>query len=59
MLRYPIERGVILSVAIAIICLFGIVDMFIQGGVANGAHVSGLLIGMLAGALAGLRKPAA
>jgi len=39
-----------------LICLFGIVDVFISGGVANGAHVSGLLIGMLAGALAGRQK---
>lgn len=39
------------------ICLFGIVDLFMNGGVANGAHVSGLLIGMLAGALAGRQKP--
>jgi len=38
--------------------LFGIVDVFISGGVANGAHVSGLLIGMLAGALAGRQKQA-
>ena len=36
--------------------LFGIVDVFIQGGVANGAHVAGLLIGMLAGAFAGRQK---
>jgi len=41
-----------------LICLFGIVDLFINGGVANGAHVAGLLIGMLAGALAGRQKPA-
>ena len=41
-----------------LICLFGIVDVFISGGVANGAHVSGLLIGMLAGALAGRQKSA-
>ena len=40
-----------------LVCLFGIVDVFINGGVANGAHVSGLLIGMLAGALAGRQKP--
>lgn len=40
-----------------LVCLLGIVDLFIQGGVANGAHVSGLLIGMLAGALAARQKP--
>lgn len=35
------------------VCLFGVVDMFIGGGVANGAHVSGLVIGMIFGAVAG------
>lgn len=39
-------------------CLLGVVDLFIQGGVANGAHVSGLLIGMIFGAFAGQRREA-
>ena len=40
-----------------LICLLGVVDLMIQGGVANGAHVSGLLIGMIFGAFAGQREP--
>lgn len=41
-----------------LICLFGVIDLFIAGGVANGAHVAGLIIGMLFGAVAGQsRKP--
>jgi len=36
------------------LCLVGVVDWFIQGGVANGAHVAGLLIGAAFGALAGV-----
>lgn len=37
-----------------VLCLAGVVDWFIQGGVANGAHVTGLVIGIAFGALAGL-----
>jgi len=36
-----------------LLCLLGVVDWFIQGGVANGAHVTGLLVGIAFGALAG------
>lgn len=36
-----------------IVCLLGVVDLFLQGGVANGAHVTGLVIGALFGGLAG------
>ena len=54
-----VQPGIIyMLIGWLLICLFGIVDVFINGGVANGAHVSGLLIGMLAGALAGRQKPA-
>jgi GlpG protein len=35
------------------VCLAGVVDLFLQGGVANGAHVTGLVIGALFGGLAG------
>ncbi|PCJ37963.1 MAG: rhomboid family intramembrane serine protease [Cellvibrionales bacterium] len=53
-----VQPGIIyMLIGWLLICLFGIVDVFISGGVANGAHVSGLLIGMLAGALAGRQKP--
>lgn len=55
-----VQPGIIyMLIGWLLICLFGIVDVFIRGGVANGAHVSGLLIGMLAGALAGRQKPPA
>ncbi len=36
-----------------LLCLLGVVDWFIRGGVANGAHVAGLAIGIAFGALAG------
>lgn len=36
-----------------LLCLLGVVDWFIRGGVANGAHVTGLAIGIAFGALAG------
>lgn len=36
------------------LCLVGVVDWFIQGGIANGAHVTGLLIGAAFGTLAGV-----
>ena len=36
-----------------LVCLFGVVDLFISGGVANGAHVSGLLIGVVFGLFGG------
>jgi len=39
-----------------VICLLGVIDLFIAGGVANGAHVTGLLIGMLFGIIAGYRR---
>ena len=53
-----VQPGIIyMLIGWLLVCLFGIVDVFINGGVANGAHVSGLLIGMLAGALAGRQKP--
>lgn len=43
-----------LMLAWLLLCLVGVVDWFIQGGVANGAHVTGLLIGAAFGALAGV-----
>ncbi|RLA40940.1 MAG: rhomboid family intramembrane serine protease [Gammaproteobacteria bacterium] len=39
-----------------LVCLLGIVDMVIRGGVANGAHVSGLVIGMIFGAFGGRKR---
>ncbi len=43
-----------LMLAWLLLCLVGVVDWFIQGGVANGAHVTGLLIGVAFGTLAGV-----
>lgn len=37
-----------------LLCLSGVVDWFISGGIANGAHVAGLLIGIALGAVAGV-----
>ncbi|MDF1831213.1 MAG: rhomboid family intramembrane serine protease [Porticoccaceae bacterium] len=52
-----VQPGIIyMLIAWLLICLFGIVDLLMSGGVANGAHVCGLLIGMLAGAVAGRQK---
>lgn len=45
-----------LMIAWLVICLLGILDVLLQGSVANGAHVSGLLIGMVFGAFAGQRQ---
>lgn len=38
-----------------VLCLVGVIDLFLDGGVANGAHVAGLTIGAALGILAGLR----
>ncbi len=42
-----------LMIAWLVICLVGVLDLFLQGGVANGAHLSGLVIGMVFGAFGG------
>ena len=53
LLRVP--PGIIgLMLAWLVICALGIVDLFLDGGVANSAHVVGLLMGMLFGGVAGL-----
>ncbi len=52
-----VQPGIIyMLIAWLLICLFGVVDLLMSGGVANGAHVCGLLIGMLAGVMAGRQK---
>lgn len=38
-----------------VLCMTGIVDNFIDGSIANAAHAGGLVIGMLLGAISGLR----
>ena len=35
--------------------VFGVIDLFIDGGIANGAHVTGFMVGILWGAIDGLR----
>jgi GlpG protein len=42
-----------------VLCMTGIVDNFIDGSIANAAHAGGLVIGMLLGALSGIRVRAA
>ena len=60
LLRLP--PGIIAIMLIwLLVCWLGIVDLFLQGGIANGAHIVGLVIGMAFGGLAGFsdknRKP--
>ena len=51
-----IPRGIILfMLAWLVLCLVGVIDLFLDGGVANGAHVAGLAVGIVLGAVAGLR----
>lgn len=44
----------IFMLAWLVLCLSGVVDMFISGSIANGAHVGGLVAGVLMGLLHGL-----
>lgn len=46
---------VIFMLAWLVLCLLGVIDLFLDGGVANGAHVAGLVIGLALGGIAGLR----
>ena len=48
-----------LMVGWLVLCMTGIVDLFIGGGVANGTHLGGLVTGMLLGAWSGWVTPAA
>ena len=45
---------VIIMLSFLLIGWLGIIDIFLNGGVANGAHIIGLLVGMLFGRVAGL-----
>ena len=50
-----LPRGIIVfMLAWLLLCLFGIVDLFMRGSIANAAHVSGLVVGMALGAVFGL-----
>lgn len=49
-----LPRGVIGFMLVwLLLCLTGIIDMFMRGSIANAAHVSGLLVGMALGAVFG------
>ncbi|MFA5495654.1 MAG: rhomboid family intramembrane serine protease [Porticoccaceae bacterium] len=49
-----LPRGVIGFMLVwLLLCLAGVVDMFMRGSIANAAHVSGLLVGMALGAIFG------
>ncbi len=51
-----LPRGIILFMLVwLVLCLVGVIDLFLAGGVANGAHVTGLAVGAALGVLAGLR----
>ncbi|MAT52264.1 MAG: rhomboid family intramembrane serine protease [Porticoccaceae bacterium] len=50
-----LPRGIIgFMLAWLVICLTGLVDLIMRGSIANAAHVSGLVIGMVLGAVFGI-----
>lgn len=54
-----LPRGIIILMLVwLVLCLVGIVDFFIPGSIANGAHVAGLVVGLVCGALSAMgRQP--
>ncbi|MGK2913261.1 MAG: rhomboid family intramembrane serine protease [Porticoccaceae bacterium] len=51
-----IPSGILIFMLVwLVLCLAGVIDLFIQGGVANGAHVAGLVMGVVLGGIAGFR----
>ncbi len=53
---YSVAPGLIVFMLVfLVIGLVGVVDIFIDGAVANGAHVGGLVAGMLLGFLSGIK----
>ena len=52
---YRLPRGVVAMMLIwLLVCLSGVIDLLGFGSIANGAHVGGLVIGCLTGALGGM-----
>ncbi|GIX29541.1 MAG: rhomboid family intramembrane serine protease [Porticoccaceae bacterium] len=54
--EYQLPPGlVVLMVGWLLVCATGVVDLFVRGGIANAAHVGGLLAGAALGAVGGWR----
>ncbi len=50
-----VPKGIVVLMLVwLVLCLVGIVDFFIPGSIANGAHVAGLVIGLVCGALSAM-----
>ncbi len=53
-----LPRGIVVLMLVwLVLCLVGIVDFFIPGSIANGAHVVGLVVGLVCGALSAMGTP--
>lgn len=53
-----VPNGIIIFMLVWLcLCMSGVVDLFMTGGVANGAHVGGLVAGVLLGLIASRRSP--
>ncbi len=53
-----LPRGIIVLMLVwLLLCLVGIVDFFIPGSIANGAHVAGLVVGLVWGGLTSIGGP--
>ena len=50
-----LPRGIIaLMIGWLVVGMTGVIDLFLQGNIANAAHLGGLLVGMVSGAIFGL-----
>lgn len=53
-----VPRGILIFMLAWLgICMLGVVDLFMSGGVANGAHLGGLVAGAALGGLSAIRQP--